>query len=35
MIANKMVDIKFSAHIAFLEQTSSGTLKIKWLPIKS
>jgi hypothetical protein len=25
------VDIKFSAYDAFLEQASSGTLKIEWL----
>ena len=29
--ANKKVDIKFSAHDAFLEQLSSGTLKAKIL----
>ena len=28
---NENVDIKFSAHDAFLEQPSSGTLKIKRL----
>jgi hypothetical protein len=28
---NKTVDIKFSAHDAFLEQPSSGTLKIERL----
>jgi len=29
MFVNKNVDIKFSAHDAFLELPSSGTLKVK------
>ena len=30
-VYSKIVDIKFSAHDAFLEYSSSGTLKIEWL----
>ena len=30
-VSNKNVDITFSAHGAFTEWPSSGTLKIKWL----